>query len=68
MAFLLNKQILIVSYQGCLKHIVFISTRASSHVPSLSFLTAWAAMSLAALAHTTAFSNALITLSALSVQ
>lgn len=38
---------------------------ASSHVPSLIFLTAWTAMSLAALAHATAFSNALIALSAL---
>lgn len=41
MAFLINKQILVVSYQWCLKHIVLIYTGASSHVPSLMFLTAW---------------------------
>lgn len=41
MAFLINKQILVVSYQWCLKHIVLIYIGASSHVPSLMFLTAW---------------------------
>lgn len=68
MVFLINTQLPVVSYHWCLKHIVLVYTGASSHVPSLLFLTAWTAMSLAALAHTTAFSNALITLSALHTQ
>lgn len=67
MAFLINKQILIVSCQCCLKGIVLICVGASFHFPSLLFPTAWTAMSLAALAPstpTTAFSNSLVTFSA----
>lgn len=67
MAFLKSKQILIVSYQCCLKRIMLICVGASFHFPSLLFLTPWTAMSLAALvpsAPATAFSNSLVTFSA----
>lgn len=67
MAFLVNKQILIVSYQCCLKLIVLICVGTSFPFPSLLFPTAWTATSPAVLAHstpTTALSNSLLTLSA----